>query len=188
MSCCSATTPKKPDCPPAEANWDIFTPLEQYKLVRAQIEHENTIIGHRITWFLTFQGFMFAALFAAFSAMDKVQSGALKPCALGIAVSMLCAFGFLSAFGCRLLVKTALAQHDAVVLWWNQKVEPRWGDSNNEESIKQAPYPPLYNSGPGGKNSPTEMHLMFCGIMVVWLILGICYWEALSGVQPLKCK
>ena len=38
-------------------------PLEKYKLARACIEHENALIAQRITWFLTLQGFLFAAYF-----------------------------------------------------------------------------------------------------------------------------
>jgi hypothetical protein len=40
--------------------------LVQWKLVRSAIEHENTLISHRVTWFLATQLFLFAGFSSIF--------------------------------------------------------------------------------------------------------------------------
>jgi hypothetical protein len=46
--------------------------LAQWKLVRSAIEHENTLISHRVTWFLATQLFLFAGFSSIFvKAIEK---------------------------------------------------------------------------------------------------------------------
>lgn len=46
--------------------------LAQWKLVRSAIEHENTLVSHRITWFLATQLFLFAGFSSIFvKAVEK---------------------------------------------------------------------------------------------------------------------
>jgi hypothetical protein len=46
--------------------------LAQWKLVRSAIEHENTLVSHRVTWFLATQLFLFAGFSSIFvKAVEK---------------------------------------------------------------------------------------------------------------------
>jgi hypothetical protein len=56
-------TPKDPD-------WDEFHDLGivNWKRIRSSIEHENTLVNHRVGWLLTSQLFLFGAFAAVFNA------------------------------------------------------------------------------------------------------------------------
>jgi hypothetical protein len=46
--------------------------LAQWKLVRSAIEHENTLVSHRVSWFLATQLFLFAGFSSIFvKAVEK---------------------------------------------------------------------------------------------------------------------
>lgn len=49
--------PPTADAPPAVGTPD----LDYYRILRAQIEHEDDLIGSRISWFVTSQSFLFSA-------------------------------------------------------------------------------------------------------------------------------
>ncbi len=95
--------------------------FDLYKLARSQIEHENTLVGQRITWFLTFQGLLFAALFVALGLFDvgKFPAGSPIRTHLAIAVVLMCLVGAASSLVCYALIRAAYAQHDVVAKWWN---------------------------------------------------------------------
>ncbi len=40
---------------------DVVSPRELYRIIRSQLEHEDTLIGNRISWFVTAQAFLFSA-------------------------------------------------------------------------------------------------------------------------------
>ncbi len=40
---------------------DTLSPTEYYSLIRAQIEHEDNLIGQRLSWFVASQSFLFTA-------------------------------------------------------------------------------------------------------------------------------
>jgi len=47
----------------SENNIDEYTKAEKYaSSIRNMIQHEDTLINHRLTWFLVFQGFLFTTL------------------------------------------------------------------------------------------------------------------------------
>lgn len=56
-------------------NFDEFKDrrFADWRRVRLAIEHENTLIHHRITWLLTSQGFIIAVLGAVFNEAQKTQ-------------------------------------------------------------------------------------------------------------------
>jgi hypothetical protein len=95
--------------------------LELYKLARAQIEHENTLVSHRITWFLTLQGFLFTAVFLTAAGLLDPNKAAMDPIGrryLAVAIGMLCLVGIGSSVACFLLVRAAYKQIDVVNSWW----------------------------------------------------------------------
>lgn len=87
---------------PAKAHDHVPTLKEYYEYTVHQIGREDELIHKRITWFLTFEGFLFAAL----SLMDKTHSinsslhttvGVVVPL-LGFLVSLLAYVGVQSAW------------------------------------------------------------------------------------------
>ena len=96
--------------------------LERYKLARAQVEHENNLISQRITWYLTLQGFLFAALFVAVGLLfdaHKFPKFEIARSYLAAAIAVLPVVGALASVACFLLIRSAYAQIDAVVSWWS---------------------------------------------------------------------
>ena len=161
--------------PPPEASL-----LELYKLARSQIEHENTLVGQRITWFLTFQGLLFAALFVAIRLFDANKFPAPSPVRtnLAIAVVLMCLIGAASALVCLSLIRAAYAQHDAVAEWWN----------NLNRSPSQFPR----IAGTGGFNIGTYRVTGADFLFVVFLIwvafIGLFAHAAYRVAYPLACS
>lgn len=91
-------------------------------MVRAQIEHENTLIGQRITWYLTFQGFLFTAATLAIGLLDHGKLG--SPVAVfprgsvTFACSLLGGLGILSSVVCFWLIYVANVHAEKVKAWW----------------------------------------------------------------------
>ena len=106
---------------------EAVSQLEMYKLARAQVEHENTLVGQRITWFLTFQGLMLTAFFVAIGLLGKerTQFSELARANISVAVLLLAAIGFMSCIACFLLVRAAYAQINVVEEWWRAHSIPK---------------------------------------------------------------
>ena len=106
---------------------EAVSQLEMYKLARAQVEHENTLVGQRITWFLTFQGLMLTAFFVAIGLLgkEKTQFSELARANISVAVLLLAAIGFMSCIACFLLVRAAYAQINVVEEWWRAHSIPK---------------------------------------------------------------
>jgi len=48
--------------------------LDQYKIVRSQIEHEDNLVSQRLSWFVAFQSFLFTAYAISLAAPVQVRS------------------------------------------------------------------------------------------------------------------
>lgn len=108
--------------------------LDSYKNARGQIEHENTLIGHRITWFLAFQGLLFTAFFVALGLLDHDKGFvAWQRGLVGVGAILICCLGIGSAVVCAKLVELAYGQVGRVTAWWKACAK---------ENRKR--YPPLY--------------------------------------------
>ena len=91
---------------------------DAYKIARAQVEHENTLVSQRITWYLTLQGLLFAAFFVVLGQIwDAKFPLSIRP-HLAFAVWMLMLVGASSSIVCYLLIRAAYRQIDAVQDWW----------------------------------------------------------------------
>ena len=100
------------------------TPLDLYKLARGQVEHENTLVGQRITWYLTLQGFLFAAAFVAAGTLLGPGDPAISTTGLRhltVAAGLMCFLGIASSVACFLLIRAACAQIEHVADWWGQQ-------------------------------------------------------------------
>ncbi|MBL8471269.1 MAG: hypothetical protein KF778_00910 [Rhodocyclaceae bacterium] len=157
---------RNPNRPSALANKSPpMTPKEQFQLARAIIEHENTLVGHRATWYLSFQAFLFAALFVAIGLFDKTKfaAGGLERKHLAVAVFLLLALGFVSGVVAYALVQAAYRQIDQVVEWWNSR-----GHSARS-------FPPITGTGGfslfGRRISAAHFLLVLCAIWVAFIFI-----------------
>jgi len=81
---------------------------ETANIVRSLLDHESDVINHRMSWFGSFQGFLFAALGLAWN--KQAKGLIIVFCILGLATSTLCLIGLIGAsFATRRLV-----------LWWRK--------------------------------------------------------------------
>lgn len=145
---------------------------EQYKMVRAQIEHENTLIGQRITWYLSFQGFLFTAATLALSLLDHGKHGpkVFPRGGVALACGLLGFLGILSSFVCYRLIGIANAHAETVKRWWLAR-EP-----------SDARFPPIAGTGgrTGGKLHMTAAHFIFA-VIGVWVYFIWLFFQGKSG-------
>jgi hypothetical protein len=66
-------------------------PFSNEGIVRDLIKHENDLLNHRLTWFITIQGLLFAALGFAWSKSDAKEL-VFVFCGLGILTAVSSAF------------------------------------------------------------------------------------------------
>lgn len=148
--------------------------LELYKLARAQVEHENTLVGQRITWYLTLQGFLLTATFVTAANLLAPTNQGMHATArlnLAIAIGLLCFLGVGSSVACCLLIRAAYAHINRVVAWWHC------------EPTRVSQFPEL--TGTGGfqlfryRVSGADFVLV---ILLTWLaLLGLMVHAALEG-------
>ena len=88
-----------------------------WDVARAQIEHEDNLINHRLTWLLISNGFLFAS-FAAGAGQFQKESGNflgyfLYPClgAIAVVAIVLCWIA-------KRIINLAIHQIDVVATWW----------------------------------------------------------------------
>ena len=81
---------------------------EHAKTVRTMIEHENHLVNYRLTWLITLQGLLFAALGFAWDKRDAWQI-----------IVVFCTMGIVSALSCLLslsLTQLAIRRQEE---WWS---------------------------------------------------------------------
>ena len=102
--------------------------LEKYKLARAYIEHENNLVAQRTTWYITFQGFLFASFFVSIRLFDKSTFPACTRESLFVAfgICLICALGLLSSFLLFALQDVAYRQIRHVQDWWEATGAANW--------------------------------------------------------------
>ena len=102
-------------------DFDEFKDQEyaDWRRIRLAIEHENMLVNHRITWLLTSQAFLIAALVGVFNEAQKPQ---------GINEQWAWAFSFVTAvvsmiicFAIGRSLAEANFQLDHLDKWWHRK-------------------------------------------------------------------
>jgi hypothetical protein len=94
---------------PARRSSVASGPLNDAEVIRSMIEHEGDLLNHRITWMVTLQGLLFAALGFAW---DKKDAGGLILVfgLLGLVVSISSA----ASFG------AAIRAEKRLLAWWDE--------------------------------------------------------------------
>lgn len=86
---------------------------ENNKIIRGMIEHENTLLNHRINWLVTIQGLLFAGLGFTW---DKSDARGL--------VSIFCMLAILVSCSAMISFFLATKAMNDLLLWWdNYKVQ-----------------------------------------------------------------
>ncbi len=152
---------------------DEYTKAEKYaSAIRAMIQHEDTLINHRLTWFLVFQGFLFTALGIVW---QGVFSNGIKPDLFLIGITVMIAIvGSLSALATKQGVNSAV---EAIL-----KLHEKWDKYQKQEVI--APVIGLILETEGSEKLKSRKFLtpwkfipsmMFFWWIVVGLIVIIVY-------------
>jgi hypothetical protein len=93
---------------------------EFYSMVRSQIEHEDSLVNHRLTWLLMINGFLFSALGFSFAAeatgLDKGEGFCSK---INHARDGLAMLGFLSSLILLIGILAASASIHNLMKQWN---------------------------------------------------------------------
>ena len=84
---------------------------EHAKTIRAMVEEENNVQNNRLTWLMTIQGLLFAALGFAWDKEDA-----------RILVSVFCVLGVIVALSSWSALQLSGAAYDELRTWWEKYV------------------------------------------------------------------
>lgn len=128
-----------------------------WKRVRAAIEHENTLVNHRLSWLFSSQAFLFTAftvLFNTWKNSQTVQSGIANP-TIDIATKnqflfLLILIALIGFFICLFIQRGLNAAEDHLQeldKWWYRKADNSVWNNRNERKelmdLKRSKHPPL---------------------------------------------
>jgi hypothetical protein len=142
---------------------DLSTPsqtdarlLEYYRILRGQIEHEDNLVGSRISWFVTSQSFLFSAyaiIATAFQSSTTTQSAldakhlllVIIP-SIAISASVLILMSILS--GIRAMTALRIRYVHLIARWEDPMLPPIQGNRLNRMIGMAAPtlLPPLFTA------------------------------------------
>jgi hypothetical protein len=114
-----------------DSDWDEFKDeqIVDWRRIRASLEHEDRLINHRLTWLLSFEALLFAALgiiinsMASYMPNKDVDRFGLYCFALTGFVNI----GLIGALYVEKFIRGAENAHKILVKWWGYK----YGDKNN---------------------------------------------------------
>ena len=86
-----------------------MTNEEYAAIIRSMIEHENTLLNHRMTWMWTLQGLLFAAVGFMWEIHDLL-------------VLLICAFGLCSCISVGVSLKSAVRAIGSLLKDWDDRL------------------------------------------------------------------
>jgi hypothetical protein len=127
--------------------------LDYYRILRGQIEHEDNLVGSRISWFVTSQSFLFSAyaiiatsfqVTAAQTALDAKHLLLVIIPSIAIAASVLILFSIIS--GIRAMEELRKRYVQLIAGWQDPLLPPIQGNRLNRMIGMAAPVllPPLF--------------------------------------------
>jgi hypothetical protein len=127
--------------------------LDYYRILRGQIEHEDNLVGSRISWFVTSQSFLFSAyaiiatgfqVTTAQTALDAKHLLLLIIPSIAIAASVLILFSIIS--GIRAMEELRKRYVQLIAGWQDPLLPPIQGNRLNRMIGMAAPVllPPLF--------------------------------------------
>ena len=134
-----------------------------YKRVRSQIEHEDTLTNHRMTWLLTPNAFLFTGFALALSAISKEKVGADILRLAQWLFTIIPILGLAICYISGRVIDAALCQIWDLQGWW----------ANRLKTDADHPHPPLI----GGEGIPRHRRLLALGmpslLAVAWVSILI---------------
>ncbi len=129
-----------------------MTTDEYAAITRAMIEHENTLLNHRMTWMWTLQGLLVAAA----GVMWGFHS---------FLVLLICVFGFCSSISVGVSLQSALRAIDSLLSDWTNRVS-RDPNYNGPRVIGSPGVRPIISKLQPWNSLPWLMAL-------IWILLAI---------------
>ena len=139
-----------------------FSPLDHYRLVRSQIEHEDNLVSQRLSWMLASQSFLFTAYAITLNGPSQSHFKTFETRST-LLLNLLIVVGILSAL---LIWATILAGLSAMA-------KLRRNFHNTVADDLPAGLPPIQSTGlayRAGQFGPLLIPLLF---IAVWLVLGV---------------
>jgi hypothetical protein len=149
-------------------DWDEFHDIHivNWKRVRAAMEHENQLVNHRLTWFLSTQAFLFAAFALTFQA--SIQSKPEKQSFYQFVLAGFSLTGILVGIYIQRPLRTAELAHDSLRNWWHISI----GHPNSTEAQR---HPPICGESPSWRDRwfPQSFFPMLFVAAWILFILGV---------------
>lgn len=119
---------------------------------RGIIQHEDNLVNHRVTAFLTMQGFLFAGLAIGLGGLAADKNAEIRP-VIVVFLLVLCVVGYLSPRLVGPAIRAALRQVEATKIWWYEFTRelPYRGE---------CPFPPI--AGREARAHSFWLHLRIC--------------------------
>jgi len=136
------------------------SPLDQYRIVRQQIEHEDSLVSQRLSWLLSSQSFLFTAYAISLNGPYQIRSKALES-TVGLLILLLPLVSILSAM---LIGMTVWAG-----MWTMLKLRRAYARQLAQTFMSELP--PIQSTGGAlflGHFAPIFLPVLF---IVIWLLL-----------------
>jgi len=134
--------------------------LDQYRMVRQQIEHEDNLVNQRLSWLLSSQSFLFTAYAISLNGPAIIRSKTLES-TVGLLIVLLPLVAILSALLIGLTVWAGM--------WTMQKLRRKY--AKLFEATFRDEIPPIQSTGGAlflGHFAPIFLPALF---IVIWLLL-----------------
>lgn len=146
-----------------DEDWDEFNDIHivNWKRVRAAMEHENQLVNHRLTWFLSTQAFLFAAFALTFQASSQA-----KPEQQSFYQFVLAGFsltGILVGIYIQRPLRTAELAHNSLRDWWYISI----GHPNSTEAKR---HPPICGENPSWRDLLFPQSIFPMLFVAAWIL------------------
>lgn len=180
------------------ADFDEFKDRDfaDWKRVRSSIEHENTLVNHRLSWLFASHAFLYAAFAVVFNAWKNPNDGVVESSSgyqvLLILVSMI------GVFICGSIQRGLWEAEDQITLldrWWYDKTDQRSSVAFDQaksnwrvlRGLRDKDHPPIQ----GGPVVLRPILYRFIGytfaptvFLIVWLLIVVLVVLGYSSLQP----
>jgi hypothetical protein len=167
--------------------------VADWKRVRSVIEHENTLVNHRVTWLLASQGFLLAGYLALLSGWAKTD---LKIGPETLVALIFALFG-ISAYICLsigIMLYAAIRHIKHIQCWWykvdiNAELEDIETVSQSSELNTGHPYLQGWKARKRTRLFGTEyMPYFFLGGWIILVFIGIVVAYPSFWTEPLNLR
>jgi hypothetical protein len=108
-----------------DLRFDEFKDKEfaNWRRVRASVEHENTLVNHRLSWLFSSQAFLFSAFILVFNAWKSSSGGLATGSHFPYLLSIISIVGILICLSIQRGLNAAEDQLRALDKWWHRELD-----------------------------------------------------------------